>query len=250
VNRGLRNRRRKGAAVAAPLLLSVMMTAPLRGAVIFTDVPDVNLMAGGFGGEASYNLDFNNDGINEIQVASRYGDFFVTTLGNGSRIAGIAASPPDIGGFAHPFTLGNIVGPQTPDFRSWNLGISGLLSCQEIGCIGLWRSGGTNFLGVEFQLYSDTHYGWVAIDMPAIFGGGILLSYAYESEPNSQIIAGAIPEPSSAMLVATGTALLWKRNAKTRKENKALLPTPRGWLVSTLHFIRKCLGFGRAHPRP
>ncbi len=249
MNRGLRNRRRRGAAIAAPLLLCVLMMAPLRGAIIFTDVPDVNLMAGGFGGEVFYNVDFTGDGVAEVRMQGSGGDFGVIALTT-TTVAGIRSGPLDLNGFAHPFGFGDLIAPEPPQNRSWNQGMSALLGCREIGCIGLWTSGGTNYIGVEFLLGTDTHYGWVAIDMPAIFGGGILLSYAYESEPNTPIIAGAIPEPSSTVLVATGTVLLWKRNAKTRKENKALLPTPRGWLVSTLNLIRKCLCFGGAHTRP
>lgn len=249
MNCGLTVRRRKGAAGVALLLVSVWITAPLRGAVIFTDVPDVNLMAGGFGGEVFYNVDLNNDGIHEVQVAGRFGDFYVTSYTT-TKVAGISAQPPDVGGFAHPFVLSDSIYSQPPENRSWNSGISSIIGCQEIGCIGLWTAGGTNYVGVEFQLETGIHYGWIAIEMQFIFGGGHLLSYAYESEPNRPIVAGAIPEPSTAMLVGTGTALLLKRNVKTRKENKALQRTARGLFVSTLFLICRCLGFGGAQPRP
>jgi len=214
VNWWLHDRRSRGAAVAAPLLISVMMIAPLRGAIIFTNVPDVNLMAGGFGGEVFHDVDLNGDGTYELQIAGRFGDFYVTTY-SANRIAGISAQPPDVGGFAHPFTLGAIIDSQAPDNRSWNSGISSLLSCQEIGCIGLWTSGGTNYVGIDFQLQTGTHYGWVAIEMQFLFGGGHLLSYAYESQPNEPIIAGAIPEPSSSVFVGVATAsLLLRRRRK------------------------------------
>ena len=220
MNCGLTVHRRRGEAVAAPLLISVMMMAPLRGAIIFTDVPDVNLMAGGFGGEVFHDVDLNGDRIPELRMQGSGGDFsaftYITT-----RVAGIANTPPDLSGSAHPFTLGSVISPIAPDSRSWNAGIAGLLGCREIGCIGLWTLGGTNYVGVEFELETGTHYGWIAIEMQALFGGGHLLSYAYESEPNTAIIAGAIPEPSTTLLIGTGTALLWRRRVNTRKENKS-----------------------------
>jgi hypothetical protein len=71
-----------------------------------------------------------------------------------------------------------------------------------------------------------------------------------EGNLNNTFTITVIPEPSAAGLLCGSAFLLWHRNASNRKENKALLPTPRGWLVSMLYFIRKCLGFGRAHSRP
>ena len=60
----------------------------------------------------------------------------------------------------------------------------------------------------------------------------------------------SIPEPGTASLIGGSALFLWQRNATNRKENKALQRTPRGWFVSTLSLIRKCLGFGGVHPRP
>ena len=124
------------------------------------------------------------------------------------------------------------------------------VGCTDVGCLGLWPEQ-TAYLGVEFLASGSVHYGWVFIDVPFTgINGGTVRSYAYEDEPNTPIIAGSIPEPSTAVLIGTGTTLLLKRNAKTRKENKALLPTPRGWFVSMLSLVRRLFGFDGAHPRP
>lgn len=198
-------------------MIGILMMAPLRGAIIYTDVPDVNLMAGGFGGEASYDVDLNGDGTVELTVFSRFGDFGVLASSH-TRIAGIPSTPPNSNGFAHPFTLGQIIGVTPPDDRSWNEGSSGLLGCQSLGCIGLWTTGGTNYIGVEFQIGPDLHYGWVEIDMQFIFAGGHLRSYAYESESTMSIVAGAIPEPSTGVLIGLGCAMaVLKRRRKPRR---------------------------------
>ncbi len=213
MSRGLRDPRRRAAAIAALMLISVVITAPLRGAVIFTDIPDVNLMAGGFGGEVFHNVDLNGDGLSELRMQGSGGDFSAFTYTT-TRVAGIANIPPDSSGFAHPFILGSIIGVEAPASRSWFSGYGNLLGCREIGCIGLWTLGGTNYVGVEFQLDTGTHYGWLAIEMQAIFGGGHLLNYAYESEPNTPIVAGAIPEPSSLIFVGVATASLLSRRQR------------------------------------
>ena len=80
--------------------------------------------------------------------------------------------------------------------------------------------------------------------------GGVINSWARETQPSMAIIARAILEPSTAAYLGGRAILLWQRNAHTRRDNKTLQRTPRGWLVSTLNVIRKCFGFGRVHPRP
>ena len=71
----------------------------------------------------------------------------------------------------------------------------------------------------------------------------------YDGNLNGTFTVTTIPEPSTVFLIGGCTALLWYRNGNARKENKALQRTARGWVVSTLGFIRKCLGFGGAQPR-
>ncbi len=72
--------------------------------------------------------------------------------------------------------------------------------------------GGIGYLGAEFDIAGDTHYGWLEISsldgVPYID----VLSWAYESEPGVGILAGAIPEPSAtAMLLAAGLLILRRR---------------------------------------
>jgi hypothetical protein len=60
----------------------------------------------------------------------------------------------------------------------------------------------------------------------------------------------SIPEPGTASLIGGGALLLCNRNAHTRKQNKALLPTPRGWVVFMRSVARKVSGFIKALSRP
>jgi len=115
-------------------------------------------------------------------------------------------------------------------------------------------------VGLRENTSYDTFDGFVAVNPE---GGGFTNGpYAYsisgdvralefwDGELDGTFKITSIPEPSTAGLLGGSAFLFWHRNASNRKENKALLPTPRGWLVSTLYFIRKFLGFGRAQPRP
>jgi hypothetical protein len=45
-------------------------------------------------------------------------------------------------------------------------------------------------------LNGETHYGWVRVGAPlAFFNGGWLYDYAYETRPDTPIVAGAKPVP-------------------------------------------------------
>ena len=57
-----------------------------------------------------------------------------------------------------------------------------------------------------------------------------------EGNLNGLFTVTSVPEPSTAALIGGGMALLWHRNGSARKQNKALLPTPRGFRV----FIAWC----------
>lgn len=60
------------------------------------------------------------------------------------------------------------------------------------------------FLGVSFQINSETHYGWIQIDNPNNTPGGTITGFAYETESGRGISAGAIPEPGSVALFTMG----------------------------------------------
>ncbi len=221
-------------AAGAALLISVMTVAPLRGAIVFTDIPDRPLFSLD---EFLFPIDFNSDSTTDVVLRSSDADFVAFSTST-SRVAGLSASLPNINHFAVPFPIGSIIGAELPS-GTWNIGYSGLVGCTDIGCIGLWPERNA-YLGVEFQIGASTHYGWVHIDVPFTgFNGGYVLSYAYETDASHPIAAGAIPESSTAILLGSGTALLWTRKASNRKENKSAAANRWGLSVFIAWFSSK-----------
>ena len=224
--------------------LSMLTTAPLHGAVVFTDIPDIS----SYGRDVvTFGIDFNFDSVVDVELRN-LGHEFAAFPSASNRVAGVTAIPPDQNNFAAALIGGDVIGASL-DFYTWNTGYCGLINCKDRGCLGFF-SGGAAYLGVEFSLDDTLHYGWILIDNELGAGGGVIKSFAYESEAGVPIVAGAIPEPSTSVLIGGGTALMLKRNSQTRKQNKALQRTTRGLFVSTLNLIRKCLGFGSAQIRP
>jgi hypothetical protein len=76
------------------------------------------------------------------------------------------------------------------------------------------------FVGVEFEIEGETHYGWVQFDNPNPIYGGYVTGFAYETEPNTAIEAGAIPEPSTIGLFIMGLGVfVYRRSVRHETGN-------------------------------
>lgn len=65
------------------------------------------------------------------------------------------------------------------------------------------------YIGIRFQINGNIHYGWIQVDNPFDVPGGTVTGFAYETSPGVSIIAGAIPEPSSAIIFIIGAIGAW-----------------------------------------
>ena len=80
------------------------------------------------------------------------------------------------------------------------------------------------YVGVCFKIDSNTHYGWIGIDNPTSQPGGTITGFAYETNPNTGIIAGAIPEPGTVALFSIGSIGLYLvRKKKNNRTNHSTL---------------------------
>ncbi len=203
---------------AAHLLAGVatLFPIPTKAAVIFTDIEDVPLFLGTVAPRYHF-VDFDNDGTLDAEFRSSDADFRVTNTPT-SRIAGLPARPPDQGNFAAPVRSGTPIGLTLSQPWSWNPDPSFLIGCvllgNDVACLGFWGAN-LDYVGVEFSIGGQTHYGWVEVEVPFFASGGIIRSFAYETQPGVPILAGAVPEPSALLLLTSGLALplcrRWRR---------------------------------------
>ncbi|MBL9166057.1 MAG: PEP-CTERM sorting domain-containing protein [Planctomycetaceae bacterium] len=84
-------------------------------------------------------------------------------------------------------------------------------------------AGEVDYIGLRMKLNgsSQFNYGWVGVRIDSQADAtGAVVGYAYESTPNVPIKAGAVPEPSSALLALAGGIALVGAAARRRLKSK------------------------------
>ncbi|MBA3481405.1 MAG: PEP-CTERM sorting domain-containing protein [Pirellulales bacterium] len=152
-----------------------------------------------------YNVDLNGDAIREF-VINHYVDAAVgDNLIKATDYATGAGSLRDGGGRVANLAAGTLIGPGSGVYTS--AGEDNLTGLKGGAAVGNFQvSNGPGFIGLQFLIGADTHYGYVGYEgtAPANTGSGRVYSLAYESVPLTPIVAGAVPEPSSLALLAAG----------------------------------------------
>jgi hypothetical protein len=207
--------------------IAALTSVDLPASIIFRDIDDVPLFLGN--PTKFYSVDFDQDGGADLVFRSDESDFRVTSTAT-SWIAGLPARPPDSGNFSAVFNAGTPVGLSLQSPWSWNGGPSFLTACVLLGsepvCLGFWGQN-IDYVGVQFLIGGQTHYGWVEVEVPLLgVNGGFVRSFAYETQPGVPILAGAVPEPSALLLLISGLAVplcrRWRCPAVRRGEREAV----------------------------
>jgi hypothetical protein len=126
-----------------------------------------------------------------------------------------------------PLPFGTLISGTPDSTYEWKSGLyeSGFVSQWSIPADTEWRGllgeNGNTYIGIEFEIEGSIHYAWVNIALgeegPQGFEMPVTTSWAYESTPNSAIIAGAIPEPSTGILTVGGSlSLLFLARSRRR----------------------------------
>jgi hypothetical protein len=88
---------------------------------------------------------------------------------------------------------------------------------------GWFSHNSQGYLGVSFEVDESTHYGWIEFShdrtRPDPYNNSLMIEgWAYESTPDTPIVAGVIPEPSTGILTMVGSVglLLHARSRRRR----------------------------------
>lgn len=87
---------------------------------------------------------------------------------------------------------------------------------------GVWNNIENKYVGFELSQNSSLYYGWIQLKTDNL-NNIILVDYAYENAPNTQIVAGAspVPLPSTFVLLLGGSSAVIVRATKRNNEIKS-----------------------------
>jgi hypothetical protein len=161
---------------------------PAEAKVVYTPV-NVTLS-----GNGSFKLNLNHDGINDftIRAVSQ-----ITACGNRGGLIGSVTGTPTTGNgivvshldFAALMPSGSQIDSSAGFYKAKTV-IAQFFLCE----FGAYHASG--YLGLEFQIKGQTHYGWAQVSIAAQFGTThgtmhtTLLGFAYETIPGQAIKTG------------------------------------------------------------
>ncbi|MGM5468690.1 T9SS type A sorting domain-containing protein [Flavobacteriaceae bacterium LMO-SS05] len=159
----------------------------------YTDIPDYSGTP-----DPYYIIDFDGDATNDFVIYSTtyglYGYVYGVNKVLGSVYSFISSYSSSNIGLIYPFALNNdaiISGGQNSwinqyyDFDyGWNI-----LNVNSCG-YGVWCDVTNKYIGIQFKIGPNTHYGWARLDVGMNGNVWTLKDYAYHMTPNTQIRAG------------------------------------------------------------
>ena len=180
--------------------------------IIYTEPQPQPYYSLGYPGTLDFNLDINGDGITDFILESGSSDINYATLipqGNNAIVS--------MNSFAAAMTNGETIGSSLAPIYQWSTGSTtvGYLVFL-LGNSGVTENGNfvgktSGYIGFNLANNGNNYYGWMYISSPS--GGGLdgdagtygeVVNWAYQSSPNTAILAGAVPEPSTFALLALG----------------------------------------------
>lgn len=176
----LLDRRLLAYAAAATAGITVLSAAePAQAKVIFTNANETIVWG-------KTKLDLNHDGINDFEFAEGgLGHFINDVVGAGrqksNRIFG--------GYFASALSSGVTIGPNKKFFPQIEVLEQLFTNSFGTNYLGPWVDAKNRFLGLEFKINGQPHFGWARITFTG-FGSATITGYAYETVPNKAIVAG------------------------------------------------------------
>lgn len=192
--------------------------------------PDWGLLAGwdnyGGRGDVRKRIDLDGDGVYELEFYGRSSGLSVLISSHAEIMS--SRIPPffsDHSTYVIPVIRGDLLGPDTLDRYQYQ-GIPPTLwygsDATETHTLGIGFGDPNNYGGyfpyqqkppyvaVRFKRNGEWHYGWVQVTS-WLDSMGFINGWAYESEPNTPIVIGVIPEPSSLLLAMCSVALFFRR---------------------------------------
>src|ERR1035438_2532977 len=154
------------------------LAIPAQASVVYTPV-NVQLPTNG-----SYPIDLNHDGITDFTFHSQSGQGGCFIGGHGP-FKELTIQPASLGGIVGNNDAAALVSGVLIDFRQSFYRTTALMYYVMGGmclyCRGNWVSASQRYLGLEFHINGQTHYGWAELSTYGRTGLIFLYGFAYET---------------------------------------------------------------------
>ena len=173
---------------ALTLALAGIAGANAQEEIIYTDIPDYS--------GPNYWIDFDGDATNDIVIFSASSGLFVNAFGSNNILGSAYSHYNSTQGWdetlVYPFALdsGAIISAGQNSWFNQNNYAHAYSSLNWNSCSGGNWCNDDKYLGVQFKIGADTHYGWARLDVGTSGTDWTLKSYAYHKSPDALILAG------------------------------------------------------------
>lgn len=194
----------------------VLCVVPTSASIIWSGTIEQKLGMGPVG--YTYPLDMDDNGISDVIFDHYSQQLFFNPVDGNWGIAHQIADGTDYNDDYVALSEGAFIGTDPEDLSHYWWSGEDMLVGYMLFYDGLDFGGSfvntSGFLGVSFDIQGSMHYGWIRLshDLNAPNGENLYLTihdWAYESTPGMGIMAGAVPEPSSVLLVLVGGLTAW-----------------------------------------
>lgn len=178
------------------------LAAPADARIVYTPAHEVIV-----GPRGEYGIDLNHDGVIDFRITN------TTQITTDTAITDVLVRDPQgnavVGSYvhnegiinAHPFNAGSQIGA----FDRFLNGAARLATYYSGGggqsAHGNWVNVTNGYLGLEFRIDGRAHYGWARLTVKLVNQGyryvAELTGYAYETEPDTPIVAGKTSGPDA-----------------------------------------------------
>lgn len=168
--------------------------------------------------EYIFELDLNGDGSTDF-LLNHYSGLEITPVNNAAL-----ANNGDVLFMDVPWA--SIPATTVDGSLSWGIDMERLVYFSHSDAYGehyhgSWVVASKGVLGLSLEVDGQTHYGWLR--MSSNYRESFIVhDFAYESTPNTAIVAGAIPEPSTLALLLAGAGGIWTVREKRFRSRENL----------------------------
>ncbi len=178
----------------------LVLAQPTEAKIVYTKTNESVHKHGSF-----VNIDLNHDGKVDFKVAMEFN--YATTWLSAVPVPGDRVAGYETGGWGHSYVLayallrGVDVGSGVAFVSGGGIMAGRTLKGQSSGvCWGKWNDVKRRYLGLEFLIKGQVHYGWARLNESCMKTGmngvkALLTGYAYETIPNKPIITGKTKGP-------------------------------------------------------